>query len=57
MQGMRKIHLILMDCSTKSMADGVELTVTDSGDIERKGTEKFSESRPPLDAKILQDNL
>jgi hypothetical protein len=56
-QAMRMLTVKLAGDSKSMIMSGDELTVADSGDELQRGTKKFSESRPPIDAKILQDDL
>jgi hypothetical protein len=49
---MRILTLILMDCSTRLIADDSELSFADSGDELQKGTTKSSRSRTLLDAML-----
>jgi hypothetical protein len=54
---LRMLTLKPVGCLAMSIVDGDEHTIADSGHVRRMGMKKFSESRPPLDAKILQDDL
>jgi hypothetical protein len=48
----------LMGCSERSGKVGGELMVADSGDVWRKGTEKFQSLGLPLfDSFVLDDHL
>jgi hypothetical protein len=43
-------------CLAVSIVDEDELTVADSGHVRRKGTKKFSQCCPPLDARLIPDD-
>jgi hypothetical protein len=52
---MRKVTTNLMGCSERSGKVGGELTVADTGDVWRKGTEKFRSLDDHLDQALLLD--
>jgi hypothetical protein len=55
---MRKVTTNLMGCSERSGKVGGELTLADTDDVRRKGTEKFRSLGLPLfDSFGLDDHL
>jgi hypothetical protein len=46
----------MIGCSAMLITDGYERSFTDSGELLRRGTVKYSWLRPPLDAKLLPDD-
>jgi hypothetical protein len=53
--GLRNLTRRLSGYSMPEMMDGDELIVAISGDDRRKGTEKFAQCDPSLDARIVPE--
>jgi hypothetical protein len=51
----RKLTTMPLGWSTRLIADGGVSTLADSGDVPQKGTEKFAQCDPSLDARLIPE--